>query len=198
MGRHLSSTCKLHKYLLEKHKCRSLSIRKKKTARHNAQAQWREEFKDGQELLLCRGPRCFLKTCVALNALLVQTGAEAWEVHCKDLPQLFWVYTDHRDWRLLIWYRKNSWDSYKFQFSFYAILILTVKFANFKEESGRRLGMFKLAQTPHSMGTIWFFYPRLCEKEKRSVGVYLCNKSLFKGMGGLFDIWRKVFDQGDT
>lgn len=93
---------------------------------------------------------------------------------------------------------KNSWDSYKFQFSFYAILILTVKFANFKEESGRRLGMFKLAQTPHSMGTIWFFYPRLCEKEKRGVGVYLCNKSLFKGMGGLFDIWRKVFDQGDT
>lgn len=39
----------------------------------------------------------------------------------------------------------------------YAILISTVKFGNFKEKSGRRLGMFKLAQTPHSMGTIWFF-----------------------------------------
>lgn len=41
----------------------------------------------------------------------------------------------------------------------YAILISTVKFGNFKEKSGRRLGMFKLAQTPHSMGTIWFLYP---------------------------------------
>lgn len=43
--------------------------------------------------------------------------------------------------------------------------------------------MFKLAQAPHCMGTIWFSYPQLCKKENWGIGIYLCSKSLFKGMG---------------
>lgn len=73
---------------------------------------------------------------------------------------------------------KISWDSYLFQFNFYAILILTVKFGNFKEKSGRRLGMFKLAQTPYSMGNIWFFYPWLWKKEKLGIEIYLFSTSI--------------------
>lgn len=135
------------------------------------------------EKVLSERLQCFLKIYVALSDCLAQRVADVWEVHHEDLPQLYQVHTDRQDWHFLIWYRKNSWGSYLFQFSFYAILILTVKFGNFKEKSGRRLEMFKLAQTPHSMGTIWFFYPWLCKKEKPSVGIYLCNKSLFRDMG---------------
>lgn len=193
---HLSSSCRPHKCLLKETKMQQWE--QQEESKHRAIVH---KIK-GENSKMVRGWCCSIghaslrtvdhNTSWDLNGseLSRPPGAEASVARppgaesCSDLRSWRWSSdstipgSPSRLAPSLFGIEKISWDSYLFQFNFYAVLILTVKFGNFKEKSGRRLGMFKLAQTPYSMGNIWFFYPWLWKKEKPGIEIYLFSTSI--------------------